>query len=363
MPDSGPAHVAEQLLLEAVADRLFPAAVAEVGSSQGALWHTAVGALTFDSDAPQARVDTVFDLASLTKPMATTTVVLDLISQGTLRLDDRITDLCPEWAGDDRRAVTIQDLLEHAGGLSARLLDPPPDHPRAFEHEICAMPLEYVPRTRSIYTDLGFILLGLACERRAHRAFAAQVDSVLGACLDAAANGADHTELFSRVPSSALERTAPTTPMAEDHRRGRRLRGDVHDNYAAALGGLAGHAGLFGTVPGVAAFARVVLRASRGDRTLPRPFTPDLVRRSTTPSTVPGSSRALGWDTMRPTSSCGSTLTASAFGHVGFTGTSLWIDPERDRYYVLLSNRVCEGGTSEQMQVVRRAFHDTLSAL
>lgn len=147
-------------------------------------------------------------------------------------------------------------------------------------------------------------------------------------------------------------------------RRGRMLVGEVHDNYAAALGGVAGHAGLFGTPSGVSIFARAVLRAARGEADSPSGspylFSPDLVRQVLTKSTVPGSSRALGWDTMLPTSSCGTRMSPQAFGHVGFTGTSLWIDPARDRYFVLLTNRVNGGGTLDQLRTVRRAFHDAL---
>jgi CubicO group peptidase (beta-lactamase class C family) len=148
--------------------------------------------------------------------------------------------------------------------------------------------------------------------------------------------------------------------MDEDSRRGRVLSGEVHDNYAAALGGAAGHAGLFGSAPALGAFARTVLRASRGELDLPHPFSPQLVARFTTRTTVPGSSRALGWDTMLPTSSCGTRMSPRAFGHVGFTGTSLWIDPERDRYFVLLTNRVFDAGTLDEIRTVRRAFHDAL---
>ena len=153
---------------------------------------------------------------------------------------------------------------------------------------------------------------------------------------------------------------APTRPMDEDPRRGRLLTGEVHDNYAAALGGVAGHAGLFGTAAAVGAFAGAVLRAARGAEDAALPLTPALVSEFTSRTTVPGSSRALGWDTMLPTSSCGSRMSQRAFGHVGFTGTSLWIDPERDRYFVLLTNRACGGGTLDQMRTVRRAFHDAL---
>jgi len=153
---------------------------------------------------------------------------------------------------------------------------------------------------------------------------------------------------------------APTRPLAEDTRRGRDLTGEVHDNYAAALGGVAGHAGLFGSASALGAFARRVLRAARGGQDEEAPFSPGLVHEFTRKGAVPGSSRALGWDTMLPTSSCGTRMSARAFGHVGFTGTSLWIDPARDRYFVLLTNRVLGGGTLDEMRTVRRAFHDAL---
>src|SRR5204863_1240189 len=143
--------------------------------------------------------------------------------------------------------------------------------------------------------------------------------------------------------------------MPEDLRRGETLTGVVHDNYAAALGGVAGHAGLFGSAPAVAAFARIVLRAAREDAGCPYPFTPDLVRLFTTRSRVPGSSRALAWDRMLPTSSCGTRMSAAAFGHVGYTGTSLWIDPERNRYFVLLTNHARGAASRDALRDVRRA--------
>jgi CubicO group peptidase (beta-lactamase class C family) len=222
------------------------------------------------------------------------------------------------------------------------------------------MPLEYAPRSRAVYSDLGFILLGFVVERVTGRPLATEADALLRASvpLDEAADA-----LLVSVDPALRARTAPTSPLPEDARRGRPLVGEVHDNYAALLGGFAGHAGLFGTAAGVGRIARLALRAARGEDTGHPPFSAALMRLLTERSNVPGSSRALGWDTMLPTSSCGSRLSASAFGHVGFTGTSLWIDPERDRYYVLLTNRVCGGGSSDDMQRVRRAFHEALAPL
>jgi CubicO group peptidase (beta-lactamase class C family) len=304
-------------------------------------------------DALETPFDTPFDLASLTKPIATTTVVMNLVSNRRMTLDEPVARAMSEWRGDDRSGVTVRDLLEHASGLAARLVDAPPGSRREFEHEICTMQLEYMPRTQSIYSDLGFILLGfLAADRgkaALDRQFAQLVEPIAPA-------------LVFALSADDRRRAAPTMALDKDVRRGRVLKGEVHDNYAAALGGVAGHAGLFGPAAAVGAFARAVLRAARGDSSSP-PLMPPMVRLFTTPSSVPGSSRALGWDTMRPTSSCGTHMSSSAFGHVGFTGTSLWIDPDRDRYFVLLTNRAFTGASLDVMRDVRRAFHDALADL
>jgi serine-type D-Ala-D-Ala carboxypeptidase len=349
---------AHRVIVDAVAARVFPAAAVEVGSSGHVLDRHAFGSLTFADDAARADIHTPFDLASLTKVVATTTAIMQLVGHGVLRLDEPVMTFFEEWRGEDREGVTIVDLLEHTSGLAARLVDLPGTARREFEHDICTMRLEYVPRTKSIYSDLGFLLLGfLIADRGA--SVESPAESVSLESVVSAFSGTDDPLTFTLSPDMA-HRTAPTMPMAHDSRRGRLLAGQVHDDYAAALGGIAGHAGLFGSAPAVGAFARTMLRAARGDVTVPAAFTPALVARFVTRSPVPGSSRALGWDTMLPTSSCGTRMSPSAFGHVGFTGTSLWIDPGRDRYFVLLTNRACGGGTLDRMRDVRRAFHDAL---
>ena len=230
----------------------------------------------------------------------------------------------------------------------------------SFIRAICDSPLDRAPGTAAIYSDLGFILLGSCLEQIAEQPLSHQSTELLSDVLSDVGAG-NECDFFASVPPDVRLRTAPTSPLPEDAHRRHRLQGDVHDNYAAALGGFAGHAGLFGTASAVGAIARTVLDAARGAEHRV-PFTRALVAQMLTPSRVPGSSRALGWDTMRPTSSCGRFLSPSSVGHVGFTGTSVWIDPERDRYYVLLTNRVCDGGSSDDMQRVRRAFHERLTA-
>jgi CubicO group peptidase (beta-lactamase class C family) len=350
------------LLRTSITEGVFPAAVVEVGSRDGVLWREAFGTITFEPSAAPAAEDTIFDLASLTKPIATTSVILQLMAEHALSVETPVAACFPEWSGTERAPATLLDLLEHSSGLPSRLLDAPPVTRREFEHEICALPLEYAPRTRSIYSDLDFILLGFLAEDRGQGTLAQQFGSILSRLTTIDPRGETDFLAFD-VPAAARERAAPTVAMPEDLRRGQTLKGDVHDNYAAALGGVAGHAGLFGTAGGVGWFARIVLRAALDDRSIPPPLTSELVHLATQRSRVPGSSRALGWDTMLPTSSCGAHLSPAAFGHVGFTGTSLWIDPVLDRYFVLLTNRVCGRGTSDQMQVVRRRFHDLMSKL
>ena len=347
---------ARAVIVDGLRSEVFPGATVDVGSSDRVLWREAFGTTTLIEGTP-VDIATPFDLASLTKPMATTTVVMELVATGELNLEEPVLTFLDEWRGADRDSVTVRDLLEHASGLPARLLDPPPHGRREFEHEICRMPLEYEPRSRSIYSDLGFILLGFIAEDAGHAALAAQLHDIL-ARLRPEAPLALASEL-----SAGAAGAAPTLPMPEDPRRGRTLVGEVHDNYAAALGGFAGHAGLFGSALAVGLFAQTLLRVARGDTSQPAPFSPERLRYLLTKSTVAGSSRALGWDTMLPTSSCGTHMTPSAFGHVGFTGTSLWIDPDRDRYFVLLTNRACGAGTLDEIRAVRRAFHDALGDL
>ena len=339
---------AHGVLVDATAARVFPSATAEVGSGAAAIWSDAIGTLKFGESA-DVTLQTPYDLASLTKVVATTTIAMQLVDQQSLTLGARVGDFFPEWTGADRAPATVRDLLEHSSGLPARLVDAPPATVREFVHDICAIPLEYQVGTGSIYSDLGFILLGFVLEKVGRAPLSAQFSRIW-----------PDRDLAFELDRDRQRSAAPTLPMDNDPRRGRTLVGEVHDNYAAALDGHAGHAGVFGTAGAVGAFARAVLRAAGGGRSEAAPFSPGRLKEFITRSSVAGSSRALGWDTMLPSSSCGTRMSASAFGHVGFTGTSLWIDPERDRYFVLLTNRVCGGGSIDAMRDVRRAFHDAL---
>jgi CubicO group peptidase (beta-lactamase class C family) len=196
-----------------------------------------------------------------------------------------------------------------------------------------------------VYSDLGLMLLGLILERLGEAGLDAQFDPIARAC------GAT---LGFCPPAPWRDRIAPTE---FDPWRGRLLQGEVHDENAALLGGVAGHAGLFGSVGEVGAFARLALATFRTETRLGTPAT---MRAFATRSAVPGSSRALGWDTMLPTSSCGARMSASAIGHTGFTGTSLWLDVERDLYVVLLTNRVHPTRENVRLRALRPRIHDAV---
>ena len=338
---------AARLVDDAVRDRAFPGAVVEVGSSAGPVWRHAAGVLSYEDGEAAAALDTVFDLASLTKVLATTTVLMRLVDAGRVALGDRVRDRLDDWRGGDRETVTVADLLEHAGGLTAHLPFFRDHRGRAdYERAVCTLPLEYPPRTRSIYSDLGFILLAFIAADAGGAPLDAQFDEIVGEL--------GLGDLRFRPPAAWRARTAPTEV---DPWRGRLLRGEVHDENGWALGGVAGHAGLFGTAPAVGRFARAVLETLRGR---PRVARPETCARFVRRTRVPGSSRALGWDTMLVTSSCGRSLSPVAFGHTGFTGTSLWLDPAQDLYVVLLTNRVHPTRTNEAILPVRPAVHDAV---
>ena len=335
------------ILADGARQKAFPCAVVEAGRSHGVVWRQAFGTLTGDPGARASNVETAFDLASLTKVLATTTLAITAVDRRLLQLTDLVSDRLREWRGSDREHVTIQDLLEHASGLTAHL----PffrDHQGRpeFERAICTLPLEYTPRSQSVYSDLGFLLLGFILED--------VFDSALDVEFKSIAADQGWGDVCFRPPSSWRSRTAPTEV---DPWRGRLLVGEVHDENAWALGGVAGHSGLFGTAAAVGSFARTILGGLGGQSLAaqPKTFSRFVVR-----SSVPNSSRALGWDTMRPTSSCGTQMSAAAIGHTGFTGTSLWVDPETDVYIVLLTNRVYPTRTNEAILRIRPALHNAV---
>jgi CubicO group peptidase (beta-lactamase class C family) len=339
---------ARRVLEDALAERAFPAAVIEVGRQTGPVWTEPFGTLSLEPS-PATLPETVFDLASLTKVIATSSIAMQLMEGPRLTPDTPLSTLLPEWTDRTRTPILVRHLLDHSAGLPATApLWQAATSRLEFIEAIRALPVEQEPGSVSVYSDLGFILLGFALEEAAGESLDAQFRRLA----DALALG-DITYL---PPASWRLRTAPTE---FDESRGRMLVGEVHDENAGALGGVAGHAGLFGTAAAVGRFAQVVLRTFRSTTLL---GSPGMMRRMAAPTGVPGSSRALGWDTMLPTSSCGTRLSPTAIGHTGFTGTSLWIDWERDTYVVLLTNRVHPTRANGRLTAVRPLVHDAVAA-
>ncbi|MHB1329713.1 MAG: serine hydrolase domain-containing protein [Gemmatimonadales bacterium] len=310
-----------------------PGAVVAVSAGGGRFFHHA-GQLGVDHPAPVDR-NSVYDLASLTKVVALTTIAMMAVDEGRIRLDDLVSKYLPEYTGRWKDLVTIRHLLTHSSGLPAHrpLWQDAPDAASA-PALVIATPLDTFPGARMVYSDLGAITMTVLLERvygqKLDRLFAERVVKPL------------HLESTRfQPPGSWLRRIAPTE---RDPWRGRLVHGEVHDENAAFLGGVSGHAGLFSSAADLLVFGEWLLRERNGPPGR-RPGNPsissEVVREFTSrQEVVPGSSRALGWDTPSNGSSAGTRLSRWSFGHTGFTGTSIWIDPTRELVVVVLSNRV-----------------------
>ena len=339
---------ARALIADAVDRAVTPAAAIEVGRADAPIWQEAFGRLSYDAGAPPASLDTIFDLASLTKVMATTALVMREVARARLDIDAPVGVWLDGWDDGDHAAIRLRHLLDHSSGLPARARLWESIRGRAaFEAAIRDLPIEHPPGAASVYSDMGFITLGFVLE--------AAVGVPLDRQFDDLRREWNGSTTFN--PSEKLRpRIAPTELDAE---QGSVVHGYVHDENARALGGVAGHAGLFGAVTDVGAFARLVLRTFHEPTAL---GTPSVMRTFAAQCDVPSSSRALGWDTMRPTSSCGVLMSPDAIGHTGFTGTSLWIDHARDLYVAFLTNRIHPTRANDAHIALRPRVHDAIIA-
>ena len=338
-----------QVLAKAIRNRAFPAASIAVAHRDKLIALKAFGRFTYKSPSPEVSTDSIFDLASLTKVVATTSMAMILYERGLLDLEAPIVGVLPEFRSNDaRRAqVAFRMLLAHSSGLPAyeKLFL------RAFTREALlreafAVPLKHDPGTHAEYSDIGFILLGIALERIAGEAIDTFCQREVFAPLGMA-NTAFNPSVSSRDR---------IVPAAEDRTfRKRTIQGEVQDENASVMGGVAGHAGVFSTAADVAAFANAMLNGGRPifKQTTIHLFT----RRELSPA---GTSRALGWDTPSNPSQAGKYFSAASYGHLGYTGTSLWIDPERQLSITLLTNRTWPDCSNQVIKEVRPRFHDAV---
>lgn len=339
-----------QVLRAGIAQRAFPGAAAAVTLGGKLLACRGVGRFTYEPDSPEVTAENIFDLASLTKVLATTTMAMVLYERGELDLDAPVAGVLPEFAAEDarRRDVSARMLLAHTSGL--------PAYVRLFEHAssrdelllaACRTPLQAAPGERTVYSDIGFIVLGELLRRVADEGLDTFCQREIFGPLGMARTG------FR--PQLALKTSIPPTENDTSFRH-RVIQGEVHDENASVMGGVAGHAGLFAPAGDVARFAECMLRGGA----------PILRRETITvflapqPSQTGTNTRGLGWDFPSQPSQSGRYFTRTSYGHLGFTGTSLWVDRERGLSVTLLSNRTWPERASQEIKRVRPAFHDAV---
>ena len=315
----------QSVLTRAYADSAFPGAYAVVGTHGGILAEDSVGHLDWGSTAVPDE-HSLWDLASLTKVTGMTTAMMQLYEQGKVDLDAPLQRYIPEWQGPHKELVTIRELITHTSGLPA---DEPYDRmthdPDSIAKLMFATPLDTLPGVRMVYSDIGAYLLGRLVERLSGETLDRYLENHVFGPLRM-------TETMYRPPASLKPRIAPTEI---DPIRGGKVWGKVHDERAYYLGGVSAHAGLFSSAHDMARFARMYLNGGELDGV--RIVEPSTIRLFTARQVE---DRALGWQKPNGKNSAGHLMSEQAFGHTGFTGTSIWIDPAHDVFVILLSNRV-----------------------
>lgn len=358
-----------QAFQHAVRDKVFPGAVVLVRYRGTVVVHEAVGVRGEPPDDQPVQRTSVYDLASLTKPLATATAVLCLVQDGRLQVDQSVQHWVEELRGSPFAAVTLRHLLSHSAGLPAwrpyyewlaPAGAPPRDEAERLQRvhvllqAIARETVEYRPGSRSLYSDVGFLILGAIVERCAGMSLAACCRQKIYEPLAVSSlgfPGGDDADMAWAAGTAVV-------PTEWDAWRNRLLCGEVHDENAAALGGIAGHAGLFGTAHAVSRLSAVWLQAVQGragvlNAGLAQHFTQRQHGMSL-------SSWGLGWDTPSSPSSSGTLFSSRAFGHVGFTGTSLWVDPSCELEVVILSNRVHPTRMNRAIATFRPRIHDMI---
>ena len=327
----------------------YPGAAVVVGRKGATVWQKGFGHLGWTADSPAVDPDqSIYDLASLTKVIGTTTAAMILFDEGKLVLDEHVSHYLPNFTGGEKDQITVRMLLEHRSGLPAgRDLWRHAHTPDEARQLVLDTPLEYRPDHGQIYSDLGADILGWVVEAAAGKPLdkflAERVFTPLGM----------HDTGF-RPSDSLVYRIAPTEVSPP---RGYPVRGEVHDENAFALGGVAGHAGLFGTANDLAVFAQMMLNGGTYEGT--RIISDSTVHLFTARAS---GDRALGWEVADGTHGAGSYLSGSAYGHTGFTGTSIWIDPEREMFVILLTNRVHAARAKRPAKVIADVRADLADA-
>jgi CubicO group peptidase (beta-lactamase class C family) len=304
----------------------FPGAAVVVGRRGAIVWQKGYGSADWGFGLPPVDAQsTIYDLASLTKVVATSAAAMVLYDRGKIKLDAPVSRYLPEFRGGDKGRVTVRDLLTHRSGLPAGRSLAGAHNARAARRLVLATPLDAPPGTRTEYSDVGADVLGFV------------IEAIAGERLDQFVARTVYRRLGLRNTTflPGRDRRSRVAPTENYPPRGYPIRGEVHDEAAFALGGVAGHAGLFATASDLAVFAQMMLNG--GTYNGVRIVSDTTVARFTERS---AGSRALGWDTCIGGGSCGFHLGPRSYGHTGYTGTSLWIDPDQQVFVIVLTNWV-----------------------
>ncbi len=326
----------------------YPGAAVVVGRKGFSVWSRGFGALDWSGRRKVTADESVYDLASLTKVVATTTAIMVLYDQGKIALDAPVNRYIPGFSGGLRDQVTVRHLLTHRAGLPAgRELWRIASTPAQARAAVLQSPVTCTPGNCYEYSDLGADILGFVAEAASQQ----PLDTFLQ---EAVFNKLQMTNTRFRLSAADRARTAPTEIAPP---RGYPLRGEVHDENAYALGGVAGHAGLFSTASDLSVFAQMLLDGGvyNGVRVVSDSAVALFTRRA-------AGHRALGWDTCAGGSGCGQFMSERAYGHTGFTGTSLWIDPDRQMFVILLTNRVHAARAGRPSKVISDVRNDLADA-
>jgi len=336
-------------LNQAIGDSAFPGCAISVGYNSKLIFEQSFGNFTYDSNSQKVEVNSIYDLASVTKVIATTTTAMVLYDQGRLGLDQKVVEIVPEFQGENKENVTIRHLLTHTSGLPGWVrfyLDL--EGKERIVREICDIELINEPGTTYVYSDLGMIMMQKILETIAHKSLDLLVRDYITIPLNM-------NRTFYN-PDSSLKNQIVPTEVSEWHQK--LVHGFVHDENTYVMGGVSGHAGLFSTIQDLSIFCQMYLNGGQyNNRRILKSETIDLF--TNRQNIIEGSTRALGWDTRSEQHSmAGEFMSMQAFGHSGFTGTTVWIDPENQVFVVLLSNRVYPTRENRKISQLRPIVHN-----
>ena len=340
----------DSIIVRAINDSAFPGAVVLVSQNGEVIYEKGFGHFTYDESSSQVSSTTIYDLASLTKVIATTTAAMICIDRDLFKIDDPVYKYIPEFSENSKEIITIENLLLHNSGLPAwkKFYNKNLDADSIIKNIYQTKP-EYPAGTKTVYSDLGIIVLGKLIETVTEK----KLDQF---CNEEIFIPLNMNSTYFNPPDSVKYKIPPTE--IDKHWRKKLIQGEVHDETSSLLGGVAGHAGLFSTAEDLSKLCRLLLDEGKfNGKLFIKPGTVELfTKRNSSQST-----RALGWDTKSATrSSAGNKFSKISFGHTGFTGTSIWIDPERKLFVVFLTNRVYPSRENKKIINVRPKLHNAV---